>query len=55
MIIEKSMSPGWLSNTWLVGDEPGGHAVLIDTGGPTEPILQAIAEREVARDTDGLE
>ncbi len=47
MIIEKSMSPGWLSNTWLVGDEPGGYAVLIDTGGPTEPILQAIADHRL--------
>ena len=47
MIIEKSMSPGWLSNTWLVGDEAGGHAVLIDTGGPTEPILQAIADHRL--------
>jgi len=44
MIIEKSMSDGWLSNTWLVGDRPGGHAVLIDTGGPTTPILGAIEE-----------
>ena len=43
LILEKSMSPNWLSNTWLVGDEPGGHAVLIDTGGPTGPILEAIA------------
>ena len=42
LIIEKSMSDGWLSNTWLIGDEPGGHAVLVDTGGPPEPILQAI-------------
>ncbi len=42
MIIEKTMSDGWLSNTWLVGDRPGGHAVLIDTGGPMEPIVEAI-------------
>ena len=42
LIIEKSMSPDWLSNTYLVADKPGGHAVLIDTGGPTAPILQAI-------------
>jgi glyoxylase-like metal-dependent hydrolase (beta-lactamase superfamily II) len=44
MIIRKSMHPGWLSNTWLVADEPGGHAVLIDTGAPPEPILAAIDE-----------
>lgn len=42
MIVEKSMSPDWLSNTWLVADKPGGHAVLIDTGGPAEPVLAAI-------------
>jgi len=42
MIVEKSMNDRWLSNTYLVADEPGGHAVLIDTGGPLEPILAAI-------------
>ena len=44
MIIEKTMSPDWLSNTWLVADRPGGSAVLIDTGGPAEPILRKIEE-----------
>ncbi|MFQ5743177.1 MAG: MBL fold metallo-hydrolase [Acidobacteriota bacterium] len=47
MIIEKTMSEGWLSNTYLVGDRPGGHAVLIDTGGPTEPIVKAIEENRL--------
>jgi glyoxylase-like metal-dependent hydrolase (beta-lactamase superfamily II) len=47
MIIEKTMSDGWLSNTWLIGDKPGGHAVLIDTGGPMEPIVQAIEENRL--------
>lgn len=42
MILEKTMSDGWLSNTWLVGDQRGGKAVLIDTGGPMEPILEAV-------------
>lgn len=44
MILEQSMSPDWLSNTWLVADRPGGHAVLIDTGGPPEPILARVEE-----------
>ena len=44
MIIEKSMSPNWLSNTYLVADEKEGKAVLIDTGGPSEPILRKIKE-----------
>ncbi|HXV77947.1 MAG TPA: MBL fold metallo-hydrolase [Candidatus Polarisedimenticolaceae bacterium] len=47
MIIHKTMSDGWLSNTWLVGDEPGGHAVLIDTGGPMDPIVRAIEQHRL--------
>ena len=44
MIIEKTMNRSYLSNTYLVADKPGGHAVLIDTGGPTGPILEKIEE-----------
>jgi glyoxylase-like metal-dependent hydrolase (beta-lactamase superfamily II) len=44
MLIHKTMSPDWLSNTYLVADKPGGHAVLIDTGGPSGPILEKIEE-----------
>jgi hydroxyacylglutathione hydrolase len=40
MIVERSMSEDWLSNTYLVADEPGGHAVMIDAGGPVAPLLQ---------------
>ncbi len=47
MIIERSMSPDWLSNTYLVADEPGGHAVLIDTGGPPDSILAAVERLKV--------
>src|SRR3954471_4899704 len=42
MIVERSMDPGWLSNAYVVGDRPGGSAVLIDAGGPPEPLLAAI-------------
>jgi glyoxylase-like metal-dependent hydrolase (beta-lactamase superfamily II) len=42
MIIERSMADGWLSNTYLVADEPGGSAVLIDAGGPVDPLLEAL-------------
>jgi hydroxyacylglutathione hydrolase len=45
MILERSMSDGFLTNTYLIGDEPGGSAVLIDAGGPMAPLLDAI-ERE---------
>jgi glyoxylase-like metal-dependent hydrolase (beta-lactamase superfamily II) len=34
------MSDDWLSNTYLVADEPGGHAVMIDAGGPVAPLLE---------------
>jgi len=42
LIVERTMSEGWLSNTYLVADRPGGHAVLIDSGGPLEPIVAKI-------------
>jgi glyoxylase-like metal-dependent hydrolase (beta-lactamase superfamily II) len=42
MIVERSMSDPWLSNTYVVADEPGGHAVMIDAGGPVAPLLDFI-------------
>ena len=42
MIIERAMDPQFLSNTYLVADDPGETAVLIDAGGPVEPLLNAI-------------
>src|SRR5438046_624384 len=34
------MNDDFLSNTYVVADEPGGHAVMIDAGGPVEPLLR---------------
>jgi hydroxyacylglutathione hydrolase len=42
VIIERSMEEQWLSNTYLVADEPGGHAVMVDAGGPVDPLLQVL-------------
>ena len=39
------MDPGWLSNAYLVYDEPGGTAVFVDSGAPLEPLLRTV-ERE---------
>jgi hydroxyacylglutathione hydrolase len=39
------MHPGWLSNAYVVGDEPGGVAVFVDSGAPLRPLLEAV-ERE---------
>jgi len=47
MIIERSMHPEWLSNAYLVADEPGGNAVVIDSGGPSAQLLAKIEEHEV--------
>jgi len=45
MIVRRSMDPGWLSNAYLVYDEPGGTAVFIDSGAPLEPLRDEV-ERE---------
>jgi glyoxylase-like metal-dependent hydrolase (beta-lactamase superfamily II) len=42
VFIERSMHDQWLSNTYLVADELGGSAVMIDAGGPVEPLLRVI-------------
>jgi len=34
------MSDPWLSNTYIVADEVGGSAVMIDAGGPVAPLLE---------------
>jgi glyoxylase-like metal-dependent hydrolase (beta-lactamase superfamily II) len=45
MLVERSLHPSWLSNAYLLGDEPGGAAVFVDSGAPLEPLLAAV-ERE---------
>src|SRR3712207_3288526 len=47
MIVERSMHESYLSNAWLVADEPGGTGVFIDTGAPIEPLLDAAADHEL--------
>jgi len=47
MIIESSMHPDWLSNSYLVADEPGGQGVVIDSGGPSAALLEQIDRHNV--------
>lgn len=47
MIRERSMADQWLSNTYLIGDEPGGGAVFVDAGGPVAPLLEAVSEYDL--------
>jgi len=39
------MDANWLSNAFVIGDEPGGVAVFVDSGAPLEPLL-AVVERD---------
>jgi hydroxyacylglutathione hydrolase len=47
MIRERSMADQWLSNTYVIGDEPGGTAVFVDAGGPVAPLFDAIREYDL--------
>ena len=40
MQVFRAEDPRWLSNAYLVADGPGGQAVVIDTGGPEDAILE---------------
>lgn len=44
MIVERSMHPQFLSNTYLVAAGEGSDAFFVDAGGPVEPLIAA-AER----------
>ena len=41
------MTEQFLSNTYVVADEDGGSAVMIDAGGPVEPLLAAIDDHHL--------
>ncbi len=44
MIVERSMSDGWLTNTYLVAAGPNTDAFLVDAGGPMEPLFAKAEE-----------
>src|SRR4051794_19189540 len=48
MILERSLSQPWLSNTYLVAAGPNSDAFLVDAGGPIDPL-------DAAADEQGLE
>jgi hydroxyacylglutathione hydrolase len=48
MIVERSMHPDWLSNTYLVAASPGGDGFLVDAGGPVRPLLDHAAANDIA-------
>jgi hydroxyacylglutathione hydrolase len=48
VIVERSMDSRWLSNAFVVGDEPGGVAVFVDSGAPLEPLLETLERERLA-------
>jgi len=44
VILERSLHPQFVSNTFLIADGQGGPAVFIDAGGPVAPLIKT-AER----------
>lgn len=53
MIVERSMHPQFLSNTYLVAAGEGSEAFFVDAGGPVEPLIR-LAERFDLRPTHVL-
>jgi hydroxyacylglutathione hydrolase len=47
VLIERSMHPQWLSNAYLLADEPGGTAVFIDSGADLAPLHAAVEREEL--------
>jgi hydroxyacylglutathione hydrolase len=47
MIVERSMSDGWLTNTYLVAAGPNTDAFLVDAGGPMDPLFAKADEHQL--------
>jgi len=48
VVIERSMSDGFLTNTYLVAAAPGGPGFLVDAGGPMAPLFAAAQRESIA-------
>lgn len=46
MVLERSLHPQFLSNTYLVGND-GGEAFFVDAGGPLGPLLDEVERRSM--------
>jgi glyoxylase-like metal-dependent hydrolase (beta-lactamase superfamily II) len=47
MLIERSMSEGFLTNTYLVASTTGGPGFLVDAGGPMAPLFDAAIRESI--------
>jgi len=42
VLIEKSMHPDWLSNSFVIADREGGTALFVDSGADVGPLVAAV-------------
>ncbi|HEV2776639.1 MAG TPA: MBL fold metallo-hydrolase [Solirubrobacteraceae bacterium] len=47
MLIERSMSDGFLTNTYLVASDRGDAGFLVDAGGPMTPLFEAAERNDI--------
>ena len=47
MLVGRALNDQYLSNSFVVADEAGGKAVIIDAGGPSEPLTDFINEHDL--------
>jgi glyoxylase-like metal-dependent hydrolase (beta-lactamase superfamily II) len=47
VIVESSRDSRHLANAYIVGDEPGGRAVIVDAGAPIRPLLEALTRHRL--------
>jgi hydroxyacylglutathione hydrolase len=47
MIVERSMTDSWLSNTYLVAAGPNSDAFVVDAGGPMDPLFAKAGEHSL--------
>ena len=47
MVIERTMSDGFLTNSYLVAAAPGGPGFLVDAGGPMAPLFAAAERHDI--------
>jgi glyoxylase-like metal-dependent hydrolase (beta-lactamase superfamily II) len=45
VLLARSLDGRYLSNTYVVGDAPGGSAVFVDSGAPLEPLQNFVREQ----------
>jgi hydroxyacylglutathione hydrolase len=47
MLLERTMSDGFLTNSYLVADAPGRPGFLVDAGGPMDPLFDAARQHDI--------